>query len=76
MTNKIGTTTLPTTTSRTSMVLKELFKNNPKTYYTQAELVQEYNKSNPCINKILRTLLEQGVVGRTKVNGRFYYQQK
>ena len=76
MTSKIGTEKLPTTSSSTSMEILGLFKNNPKTYYTQVELVQEWKKSNPCINKILRKLLEQGEVGRTKVGSKYYYKLK
>ena len=76
MTSKIGTKILPTNTSSTSSTVLGLFKNNPETYFTQAEMVQEFKKSNPCINKVLRDLLEQGVVGRTKVGSNYYYKLK
>jgi len=76
MTSKIGTKILPTNTSSTSSTVLGLFKNNPETYFTQAEMVQEFKKSNPCINKELRDLLEQGVVGRTKVGSKYYYKLK
>ena len=76
MTSKIGTKILPTTSSSTSRTVSELFKNNPETYFTQSEMVQEFTKSNPCINKVLRVLVEQGVVGRTKVGSKYYYKLK
>ena len=47
MTSKIGTKILPTNTSSTSSTVLGLFKNNPETYFTQAEMVQEFKKSNP-----------------------------
>lgn len=76
MTNKIGTKVLPTNTTGTSMSIMELFKNNPDTYYTQAELAGYVQKSGPRVNKTLRTLCEQGVVGRTKVGLKYFYKLK
>lgn len=76
MNKQIGTDELPTNSSSTSMEILELFKSHPKTYYTQAELVITWKKSNPAINKLLRKLLEQGVVGRTKVGSKYYYKLK
>ena len=76
MTSKIGTKILPTTSSSTSRKVSELFKNNPETYFTQAEMVQEFSKTNPCINKVLRVLVATGEVGRTKVGSKYYYNLK
>ena len=55
---------------------KRFFNKNPKTYYTQADLVKGFGKSNPRTNKVLRDLVEDGKVVRTKVSNKYFYQKK
>lgn len=74
MTSPKGTTELPIATSRSATAIRDLFTKNPKTYYTQAELVESWKLSNPRINKILRNLVEEGLVGRTRVGSKYYYR--
>ena len=71
---QFGTKELPKTTNKTSSTIVELFMNNSDTYYTQKELVTYMNKTNPCINKILRNLVQEKIVERTKVNSKYYYK--
>ena len=68
-----GTNELPTNTNVTRSTIVELFMNNSETYYTQKDLVEYMNKTNPCINKILRNLVQEKIVERTKVNSKYYY---
>jgi len=69
-----GTNELPTNTNVTRSTIVELFMNNSETYYTQKDLVEYTERTNPCINKILRNLVQEKIVERTKVNSKYYYK--
>ena len=71
-----GTTELPSNVGKLYEEILGLFNKNPKTYYTQSDLVKGFGKSNPRTNKVLRDLVEDGKVVRTKVSNKYFYQKK
>tara|TARA_Y100001949_G_C15909202_1_gene296085 strand:+ start:131 stop:361 length:231 start_codon:yes stop_codon:yes gene_type:complete len=74
MNKQIGCKNLPEQDNATREQIIALLKANAELYFTQKELVAEFSKSNPCINKNLRELCESKVIARTKVSSRFYYK--
>jgi len=75
MKKQIGSKTLPQAdSSATEAKVRALFKENKELYFSQKELVEEFEKSNPCINKILRKLLAEKVILRKRAASRYYYK--
>ena len=76
MKSEIGSKDLPEANSEgTEAKIRALFAENKELYFMQKELVAEFEKSNPCINKILRKLLAEKVILRKKAASRFYYKK-
>ena len=76
MKKQIGSKILPeANSSATEAKVRALFAENKELFFMQKELVEEFEKSNPCINKILRKLLAEKVILRKKAASRFYYKK-
>jgi hypothetical protein len=57
-----------------TQTLKDIFVKNPTKFYTQKDFVEHLNKSNPFVNKTLRTLLEKKVISRKRVGSKYFYK--
>ena len=74
MKEQIGCKDLPEASSATSEEVLALFKAKSELYFTQKELAENFEKSNPCINKILRKLVESKLISRKKVSSRYFFK--
>tara|TARA_Y100001951_G_scaffold102992_2_gene110850 strand:- start:2622 stop:2852 length:231 start_codon:yes stop_codon:yes gene_type:complete len=74
MKKEIGCKNLPEQTSATAEQVRSFFAEHSELYFTQKELAAEFEKSNPCMNKVLNKLCESKFIARTKVSSRFYYK--
>jgi len=60
--------------SSTTEEVLGIFKKYPTKYFTQKDFVEGMGKSNPFINKILRTLVEKKKILRSRSGNKFFYK--
>ena len=70
---QVGSTEISNDSELETTIL-DIFKEYPTKYITQPDLVKVLNKSNPFVNKILRRLVSNGKISRTKNGNKFYYK--
>lgn len=70
----LGTEEISNVGSETKESMIQIFKSYPNKFFTQKDFVKGLNKSNPYVNKILRMLVEEKVIMKSKSNGRYYYR--
>ena len=72
----MGVTKIEEVTSSFQQVLLDIFKKYPQKYFSQPQFVENLDKSNPFVNKTLRTMIEKQLIIRKRVGNRFYYKLK
>jgi len=72
----LGVTKIEEVTSSFQQVLLDIFKKYPQKYFSQPQFVENLDKSNPFVNKTLRTMIEKQLIIRKRVGNRFYYKLK
>ena len=70
----IGVTKIDEVTSSFQGEITNIFKKYPTKYFTQMDFVTNLNKSNPFVNKTLRTLLDKKVIIRKRVGNKYHYK--
>ena len=70
----LGVTKIEEVTSSFQQVLLDIFKKYPQKYFSQPQFVENLDKSNPFVNKTLRTLLEKKIVIRKRVGNKYFYK--
>ena len=70
----LGVTKIDEVTSSFQSEITNIFKKYPQRYFTQMDFVTNLNKSNPFVNKTLRTLLEKKIVIRKRVGNKYFYK--
>jgi len=72
--DKVGTTDIVAMDSEVKVTMVSIFKQYPSKYFTQKDFVKGINRSNPYVNKVLRSLVEEKVITRSKGNGKYHYR--
>jgi len=72
--SNLGVEEISNVGSETFDSMIQIFKSYPNKFFTQKDFVKGLNKSNPYVNKILRKLVENKVILKSKGNGRYYYR--
>ena len=70
----LGVTKIDEVTSSFQQVLLDIFKKYPQKYFSQPQFVENLDKSNPFVNKTLRTLLDKKVIIRKRVGNKYHYK--
>ena len=70
----LGVTKIDEVTSSFQTEVTNIFRKYPQKYFTQGDFVTNLNKSNPFVNKTLRTLIDKKIIVRKRVGNKYFYK--